>query len=62
MKTLILTYPHLSKTEALVYRVSQVEQDTTYKPGQALCEAEVKDLCQMTGKWKIVVKHNKDTR
>lgn len=59
MKTLILTYPHLSgKHAGNDYQVAQVEQSTDFKPGQMLEEASVKDLCEMTGMWKIIVKRN----
>lgn len=61
MKTLTLTYPHLSSKHAgSDYRVVQVEQSTEFKPGQMLAEAEVTGLCEMTGMWKVVVKHNKE--
>lgn len=60
MKTLTLTYPHTSNKHAgNDYRVSQVEQDVGFKPGQFLDEAMVKDLCEMTGIWKVIIKHNK---
>jgi hypothetical protein len=59
MRVLTLTYPHLSSKHAgSDYRVQQVEQSVEYKPGQMLEEAVVKDLCEMTGMWKVVIKRN----
>lgn len=63
MKTITLTYPHLSgKHAGSDYCVVQVEQDTTYKPGQMLDEAVVKDLCDLSGIWKVVIKRNVEKR
>lgn len=59
MRTLTLTYPHMSAKHAgNDYCVVQVEQSTEYKPGQMLEEIAVKDLCEMTGMWKVIVKRN----
>lgn len=59
MKTLTLTYPHLSNKHAgSDYQVAQVEQSVDFKPGQMLEELVVKDLCEMTGIWKVVIKRN----
>lgn len=61
MKVLTLTYPHLSPDHAgHDYLVVQVEQDIQYKPGQLLNLAAVKDLCEMTGIWRVIIKRNKE--
>lgn len=59
MKTLTLTYPHPSRNHAgSDYQVAQVEQSTEFKPGEFLDEARVKDLCEMTGVWRVIIKRS----
>jgi hypothetical protein len=59
MRTLTLSYPHLSAKHAgYDYLVMQVEQSTDYKPGELLDEETVKGLCESRGTWKVVVKVN----
>ena len=62
MKTLYLTYPHLSAQHAgSDYLVVQVDHDTSIKPGAMLSEEKVKDLCEQTGIWKVQIKLNKQS-
>jgi len=62
MKTLRLTYPHLMQSGKDGYKVVEVEQDVSIRVGTYLEEIAVKDLCEMTGTWKVIIKSNKETR
>lgn len=62
MKTLTLTYlksdyrPQFNEDKGKEYQVVQVEQSVDLVPGQYLSKIEVRDLCEMTGTWKIIIK------
>jgi hypothetical protein len=70
MITLKLDYPHYdpdltniverNQPKNLLYRVAQVTGSVDYVPGQLLKRDAVKDLCAMTGKFKIIVDGRKD--
>jgi hypothetical protein len=65
MITLKLSYPHYSneiddigernKHENLLYKVEQVIGTVAFAPGDLLDRKAVKELCEMTKKFKIVV-------
>jgi hypothetical protein len=64
-RKMTLTYPHIdpqSSTGGSQYRVDTIAGSTVYKPGQMLCELEVKDLCEQSGKWTITMRHNTEKR
>jgi hypothetical protein len=58
MKVLTLTFPHplLDREGIEHYKVVQVEQDVSIDVGSYLTKAYVRDLCEMTGTWKVVIK------
>lgn len=63
MKQLKLSWPAYDpKIESVTerqekrgYSIEQVVGDTGYKPGDFLTVAHVRDLCEMTGVWKITM-------
>lgn len=54
MKTITLTYPHVTAHSSEAYRVVQIVGSTDYTPGQVLEKAEVKDLCDL-GIFKVIM-------
>lgn len=65
MKTLTLTYlkpdnrPQFNEDKGKEYRVVQVEQSVEFDPGQYVSKVAIRDLCEMTGIWKIIIKGEK---
>jgi len=64
-----LSFPHYNEQvdlaerhdrKNLLYRVEEVVGSVQYVPGDKLTRDEVSDLCEMTGRFKIIVLKRKD--
>lgn len=59
MRTLTLSFPHVSRESSTAYRVEQVVGSVVYKPGTLLEEKEVADLCEL-GTFKVIMNRNNE--